>query len=203
MREIIIINTLLTGLMALYLKEKSDVQRLIGQPLWRFSLLERHHKMKKREKELAKNFYRIYKYIYLQTSVGTREEDIYKSLYQVVTTPQLKSIIFQSGVAVAQSHDAEKGIEHMKKHLNCQEGLLLTQMLTHMRTSGLSLSALQRLDRLMFQKYIQYIRGETEAVKQKCFYAIVLMTLAITLLILAPLVHQMIRSIHLIFKGYS
>ncbi|MGX8796529.1 hypothetical protein ACR6HW_10710 [Fusibacter sp. JL298sf-3] len=155
--------------------------------------------MKKDEKAISKNFYRLYKYIHLQISVGTRAEEIYKSLYRVVENKRLKSQLRQMSVIIAQSHDIERGIDYLKQTLTTQEGKTFVNVIDNMKGFGLAESSFMRLDHMLFQKYLSNIRNETEKIKKRYFRIVVLFTIVTTLMLLLPIINQMIVSAKNIF----
>lgn len=101
--------------------------------------------------EFSKQLYRIYKYLYLQSSSGMRGEDIIKSLHRIIYKQPLKDLLLKMSATVAQTHDIAYAIQQFRRHFNEEDGEMLMSIFETMRLSGLSKEAYMRLDQMMFQ----------------------------------------------------
>lgn len=154
---------------------------------------------RKQNIELSKNFYRLYKYITIQVTAGSRPEDIYKSLYKIVHAKALKTELLKFSVILTQRHDIKQGIEGLKKQLDFDEGQIFVGILESMSGSGLSADAFMRLDHMLFQKYLSGIRAGTDKVRQLYLAAVITFTAVTTCMLLFPILHQMFYSAKKIF----
>lgn len=151
------------------------------------------------EKALSKGFYRIYKFIHLQCAVGTRSEDIYKQIYRVAANKAIEKPLLEMAVIVSQSHDVERGIGHLKTYFKHDAGEMFIGILENMQSVKFSNQAFERLDHLLFQKYLAGIRVETQKIKRMYFSVILILTVVTTLMLLIPLIDQMLFSAKQIF----
>lgn len=149
---------------------------------------------------LAKNFYRIYKYLYVQTASGARSEDILKSMYQIVDQVTLKKVMISMSAILAQTNDVEEALNYLRIKFNHEEGEILVGILKSITVSGLSQESFLRLDHMLFQKYLAQIRKDTTQIKRTYFYAIVCFTIAAAMIIFIPLLEQMLNSTNIIFN---
>lgn len=154
---------------------------------------------RKQSTELSKNFYRLYKYITIQVSAGSRPEDIYKSLYKIVHSKALKAELLTFSVILTQRHDIKQSLEGLKKQLDFDEGQIFVGILQSMSGTGLSSDAFMRLDHMLFQKYLSGIRAETDKVRQLYLAAVITFTAVTTCMLLFPILHQMFYSAKKIF----
>ena len=91
---------------------------------------------------LVKNFYRIYKYLYVQTCSGTRAEDILKNMYQMVSDKALRKSLLQMAAIITQSNDVHKAISTFKKSIKHEDGDILVGILESITMTGLSKESL-------------------------------------------------------------
>jgi hypothetical protein len=145
--------------------------------------------------EFSKQLYRIYKYLYLQSSSGMRGEDIIKSLHRIISKQPLKM-----SATVAQTHDIAFAIQQFRKHFNEEDGEMLMSIFETMRLSGLSKEAYMRLDQMMFQKYLIQMGRDTQRIRRYYFYAVTSFIFAACLLLFLPIVDQMMKSAEIIFQ---
>jgi hypothetical protein len=157
------------------------------------------HSKRKHNTELSKNFYRLYKYITIQITAGSRPEDIYKSLYKIVHAKALKAELLQFSVILTQRHDIKQSLEGLKKRFDFDEGQIFVGILESMSGTGLSADAFMRLDHMLFQKYLSGIRAGTDKVRQLYLAAVVTFTAVTTCMLLFPILHQMFYSAKKIF----
>jgi hypothetical protein len=158
--------------------------------------------MKKRLKrtEFSKQLYRIYKYLYLQSSSGMRGEDIIKSLHRIIYKQPLKDLLLKMSATVAQTHDIAYAIQQFRRHFNEEDGEMLMSIFETMRLSGLSKDAYMRLDQMMFQKYLIQMGRDTQRIRRLYFYAVTSFIIAACLLLFLPIVDQMMKSAEIIFQ---
>lgn len=149
---------------------------------------------------LVKNFYRIYKYLYVQTCSGSRAEDILKNMYQMVSDKHLKKSLIQMSAVITQSNDTQKAIRHLKKSIKHEDGEILIGILESITLSGLSKESFMRLDQMLFQKYLTQVRRDTAQIRKMYFFAVVCFVVAVSGLLFFPLMDQMFKSANIIFR---
>ncbi|MCA0384952.1 MAG: hypothetical protein LCH34_05045 [Firmicutes bacterium] len=150
--------------------------------------------------EFSKQLYRIYKYLYLQSSSGMRGEDIIKSLHRIIYKQPLKDLLLKMSATVAQTHDIAYAIQQFRRHFNEEDGEMLMSIFETMRLSGLSKEAYMRLDQMMFQKYLIQMGRDTQRIRRLYFYAVTSFIIAACLLLFLPIVDQMMKSAEIIFQ---
>lgn len=149
---------------------------------------------------LVKNFYRIYKYLYVQTCSGTRAEDILKNMYQMVSDKALRKSLLQMAAIITQSNDVHKAIATFKKSIKHEDGEILVGILESITMTGLSKESFMRLDQMLFQKYLTQVRRDTRQIRKMYFFAVVCFVVAASGLLFFPLIDQMLKSAHIIFS---
>jgi len=149
---------------------------------------------------LTKNFYRMYKYMYVQSTSGSRPEDILKNLYHVVSDKKMKKSLLQMSVIITQNNDIKQGLTYLKKQFSHDEGMILISILEGALISGMSRDSFLRLDHMLFQKYLSQMRHDTKKIKKKYFFAVVCFVISASGVIFLPLVDQMFKSADIIFK---
>ncbi len=194
----LIVNAFVCIICIKWASDKLDASAVLKTP-------RKSHKMKlmKRSRykqtQLSKNFYRLYKYIAVQTAAGAYAEEIYKSLYKIVKEKALKADLMEFSVVLTQRHDLKQGLNVLKRSFDFDEGKVFADMLESMAGTGLSEDAFRRLDQMLFQKYLSEIRAQTEKVKQTYFVSVVLFTVVTVGMLLIPLIDQMLFSAKKIF----
>jgi hypothetical protein len=192
-----ILNCIAVALSIYFIEVCQFQQRIVIRPS---EVKPRRFYIKKfNKKSLSKNFYRIYKFIAVQSVGGAHIEDIYKNLHKVIHDKGLKKEFQTFSILLSQRHDVDVGLDYLKEKLDFEEGHIFVDILISMTESGLSSMTFQKLDHMMFQKYLSEIRLQTERVKQSYFYAVVVFTLVVVGMLLIPLIHQMVFSTNKIF----
>lgn len=165
--------------------------------------IRRYKKRKKvryTKEKLAKNFYRMYKYLYLQTSSGARAEDMLKNLNRVINDHTIKKPLIQMSVIISQSNDVKVGLDYLRQVFKGEDGAMLISILENIAISGLSNDAFLRLDHMLFQKYLAQLQRETSRIKKRYFFAVICFVIAASSVILFPLLDQMMKSANIIFN---
>jgi hypothetical protein len=197
---IIIIANLSTVIILLVYLEAVRQSKRIKAPLKSVHLVDRLRKERINPTLLAKNFYRIYKYLYVQTASGARPEDILKSMHQIVDHSTMKKVLIAMSAILAQTNDIEEALNYLKIKFDHEEGEILVGILKSITVSGLSQESFLRLDHMLFQKYLAQLRRDTTQIKRTYFYAIVCFTIAASMIIFIPLLEQMLNSANIIFS---
>lgn len=196
-RELFIVNLILSGAVCRQIL-RSKFQRQVILPHGQFKM-KPLTLAKVQDKQLSKNFYRLYKYIHLQLDVGTRKEEIYKTLYQVVEHRALKRTLLQMSVIISQHHEVARGIEYLKKQWKHSEGKIFIGLLESMESTVLNAQTFTRLDHMLFQKYLSQMRYETDKIKRAYGIVVALFTLIISVMLMMPIISQMMISAKQIF----
>lgn len=159
------------------------------------SVLKKSHRLKR-----SKNYYRLYKYMYLQASSGARAEDMLKQLHRITDEMALKKYLLHMSVMITQSSDVFGAISYLKKQLKDEDGILFIGILETLSMTGLSHDVFIRLDHMLFQKYLSQLRDETRRIKKRYFFAVLCFVIAASGALLMPLMNQMFISANMIFK---
>ena len=195
---VISVNVVAIFLLSKHLCLRWEIESLIlTSPIRKkFQLMRSKHS----QTELTKNFYRLYKYMYLQSSSGSRPEDLLKSLYRVVSAKRLRKSLLQMSVIISQSNDVQKALKYLRSQFNHEEGAIMIGTLESIVISGLSKEAFLRLDHMLFQKYLSQMRRDTSRIKRMYFYSVVCFVAAASGVLFLPLIDQMLKSANIIFK---
>lgn len=159
------------------------------------STLKKNHRLKR-----SKNYYRLYKYMYLQASSGARAEDMLKQLHRITEEVSLKNHLLHMSVMLTQSSDLFSAIGYLKKHIKDEDGVLFIGILETLSATGLSHDVFIRLDHMLFQKYLSQLRDETRRIKKLYFYSVLCFVITASGALLMPLLNQMFVSADMIFK---
>lgn len=150
--------------------------------------------------KFAKHFYRMYKYLYLQTSSGARAEEMLKNLYRIVSDSHIRKSLLHMSVVITHSNDVGVGLDYLRKVFKGEDGLMLIGILENISRSGLSNDAFFRLDHMLFQKYLAQLQRETKEIKKRYFLSVTCFVIAASSIIFIPLLDQMMRSANIIFN---
>ena len=195
---VILVNTMALSMLLMVLFLRVDVQSLVLKVSFKKPLYMMLSKQS--QTELTKNFYRLYKYMYLQSASGSRPEELLKTLYRVVSTKKLRKSLMQMSVIISQSNDVQKALKYLRHQFNHEEGLILIGILESIAISGLSKEAFLRLDHMLFQKYLSQMRRDTSRIKRLYFYSVFCFVAAASGVLFLPLIDQMLKSANIIFN---
>ncbi len=196
---IIAINISAVTILLLFMEAAGEAQR-VKSPIKTNQFVMRLKKDRINSTIIAKNFYRIYKYLYIQTVTGARPEDVLKSMHQIVDHVLLKKVLVSMSAILSQTNDVEEALNYLKIKFAYEEGEILVGILKSITISGLSQESFLRLDQMLFQKYLTQLRKDTAQIKRTYFYAIVCFTIAASMIIFIPLLEQMLNSANIIFN---
>ncbi len=175
---------------------KGEVSRIIlGAKGLKLNVL----RVSKNKKALSRDLFRIYQYVSLQSHSGMPPADLYKTLYKVAETDFMKRTLLNLSAVTSQSHDLRKGIEAIRHHFAFEEGEVFIHLLETQVETGYGLASIQKLDKLMFQKYMSYLKDETTQIKKKYLRGLAIFSLVTTMMLLMPLLYQMFISAKMIF----
>ncbi len=163
-------------------------------------------KKKKTKKKVVKagsvEYYRLYKYMYMQQMVGITPFETLRRLYLITEHATLRSLLYDMSVAITHSNEVETGVAMLKERLRGEDSLLFISIVENSIKTGFAGTSMRQLDELLFQKYLVDIRRRVKKGKRRYFRAAFLFCTAVFLAIMIPVVHQMMRSIDMIFVGY-
>lgn len=170
--------------------------------LKRFTMEHRKRGFRKKVRAGAIHYYRIYKNIYMQISIGISPYEMMKRLYLVTDHRDLKNLLMEMSVIVTNSNDVEKGIHFLKKYLVDEDSRLFINILQSSVKTGFSLNSMKQLDHFFFQKYLISIRNRVKQMKRRYFLSSFLFCSAIFIAIFMPIVNEMLTSLQSIFNSY-
>lgn len=147
-------------------------------------------------------YYRLYKYIYLQSKIGARPFDTLCRLHRVCTDRNLRNVMFEMSVIISHSNDIDRGVEFIRKALRGDGSLLFISIIENSTKTGFSTDAMRRLDGMLFQKYILEIKASVKKKKRRYFWASLMFCSAVFVAIFMPTLSQMVESLKLIFASY-
>ncbi len=147
-------------------------------------------------------YYRLYKYMYMQQGIGITPFETLRRLYLITEHKKLRALLYEMSIAITHSNEVETGVALLKERMRGEESMLFINMIENSIATGFTTIAMRQLDELLFQKYLIDIRKRVKKVKRRYFKAAFLFCSAAFLAILLPVIHQMTRSLQMIFVGY-
>lgn len=147
-------------------------------------------------------YYRIYKNMYMQLSIGVRPFEMMKRLHLMTEHGELKKLLMEMSEMIVHSNSIDRGIDLLKKRLADEESVLFLNMLENSARTGFSPSAMRQLDHLFFQKYLIDIKRKVKRVKRRYVQSAFMFCAAVFIAILLPVADQMLRSLQSIFTSY-
>lgn len=145
-------------------------------------------------------YYRLYKFLYLQAGVQARAEDSLAKLYRVTDHPRLRAVLYRMAEVLTNSNEIRAAIELLRPILIGADGETFLTILENIRSAGLRREAFERFDRMLFQKYLIDLAARTKRMKRQYFTAVFLFCSAIFGALLLPMIQQMIDSLNVIFQ---
>lgn len=145
-------------------------------------------------------YYRLYKYMYLQSKIGMRVEDTISNLHNITEDKVLKSVLKEMAIVLSHSNDISRAAKYLRSAIKGEGSMLFINIIENSARTGLSADSMRRLDGMLFQKYVIDIKNRTKKIKRKYFWASFAFCSSIFLAIFLPMIDQMIRSLALIFS---
>lgn len=168
----------------------------------RLTLQHRRDRPTRKVKAGCVEYYRIYKSIYMQQSVGISPFEIMKRLYMMTEHKGFQRVLREMAELISNSNSIEKGIAFLKWSLVDEDSILFLNVLENSARAGFSAHAMRQMDHLFFQKYLIDIKRQVKRTKRRYFQAALLFCSAVFLAIFMPVVDQMLRSLGSIFSGF-
>lgn len=146
-------------------------------------------------------YYRLYKYLYVQSISGFRVEESLKSLYRICNHRGMKKVLRTMSAFIASEGDVERSIDYLREQLEENTGALFITVVEGMAHRGMNPQSLQRMDQLLFQKHLISMRDQVKKQKRNYFKAVLCFTVAVGGMIILPMIEQMFASLSYIFSS--
>lgn len=182
--------------------------------LWGFRTIwlyfeKRRYEIPKSKKHATKklevgcyDFYRVYKYMYMQLKAEMTPFETMRRLYLSTENEAFGKVLYEMSVAISHSSELEKGITVLKQQLTGDDAALFISILEGCMESGFSVNSVKQLDAMLFQKHLIDIKKRVKKAKRRYLFAAVCTCSAIFLAVFLPMVDQMLGSLRTIFTQY-
>lgn len=157
-------------------------------------------KKNKRRDCFRKNAYKLYKYVFNQISAGVRPYNALKSMYRVVDDGKLRKILRDACAKYAVSMDEKLFADEIEEKINTGEaGDFASSIRNGLFESG-DEKLLERMEKLMFNRYFAYVQRRTDSVRTKCLLAVVMLCVVVVAMVLVPTFLDVENAIESIFS---
>ena len=156
--------------------------------------------MKKRNRGLNKNIYRMYKFLFNQVSAGVSPGDSIINLHKVVEDKFLEKRLKNMALIYYQTLNIDLALMEVKKFYDDEEIDPFCIVVKQGIETGENLLMLKRQEALMFNKYFNYLEMETDRQKVKIIIVVFIFCLVIVLMIGIPLFMEMNEAMNQLFK---
>ncbi|BEP30428.1 hypothetical protein [Helicovermis profundi] len=146
-----------------------------------------------------KNAYKIYKFLNNQYSSGVRFDKSITSVFEVINDKDLRLNLMTMGAIYSQTSDMDLALKELSSNYLSHDVETLCLTLKQGIMVGNNIETLINQEKLMFKKYFNYIKMETENQKIKSFFIVFLFSLVVILLIGIPLIIEMSNATSKIF----
>ncbi len=147
-------------------------------------------------------YYRLYKYMYMQQSIGISPFETIRRLYLITEHSALRALLYEMSVVVSNSSDIGVGLSLLKQKLVGNDSALFINILENSMRTGFSALSMRQLDGMFFQKYLVEIKNRVKKAKRQYFRAALLFCAAVFVAIFLPVADQMLRSLQSVFATY-
>lgn len=163
-----------------------------------FSLLIKK-RISERTKVIEFNGYKIFKFILNQLSSGVLISDTIKSMYMVVTDTKLKSCLIDVSAYFIQTSDIVLSLDILKSQYRGIEVDTLCIAISQGMDTGKNLETMERMEVLLFKKYVFHIKRETESKRHLSFFAVLLFCAIVVLMLSIPMLLDIFDAFNKIF----
>lgn len=156
-------------------------------------------KVSERNRIIEFNGYKIFKFLLNQISSGILVTDAIKSMYMIVNDSKLKSCLIDVSAYYIQTTDIIKSLDILKEQYRGIEVDTLCIAIQQGVFTGKNCETMNRMEALLFKKYIYHIKRETDAKRHKSFLAVLILCLIIILMISIPIIIDILNAFNQIF----
>ncbi len=157
----------------------------------------RHKKMKRL---FDKNAYRIYQYIFNQTSSGIRIHEAIGNLYEIIDEGALREALLKMSAKYELTRDIDAAVEEVRACFSFQEAETLCIALKQGVATGDNSNMIARQEEVMFNKYLNHIQTETDFCKTKCLIIVSVFVIIMVIMVSIPLFMDVTESMSKIFQ---
>lgn len=147
-------------------------------------------------------YYRLYKYIYMQQKIGIDPFETIRRLYLITEHRGLRRLLYEMSVRMSNSNELESGLSLLREKLVGDDSRLFINILENSLRTGFDTDAMRQMDSMFFQKYLIDIRKKVKRVKRSYFRAALCFCLAISIGVFLPVLEQMLQSLQSIFTSF-
>lgn len=148
-----------------------------------------------------KNAYKVYKFIQNQVSSGVKVTDALKSTYEVIDDIVLKQIFTRMVGVYELTHDIDQAMDEFRELYNIPEAHTFCIAVKQSVQTGESGNLMASQEDIMFRRFFNYIRVETDACRTKSILAVLMLVLVIIIMIAVPLLNDVSSAAGKVFMN--
>lgn len=181
---------------------------ILVRSMWLYFEKKRYEAPRARKKIVPKleagsyDFYRVYKYMYMQLKAGITPFETMRRLYLSTENDGLSRVLYEMSIAITHSSELEKGVKVLKEQLVGDDAALFISILEGCIESGFAVEPIKQLDGMLFQKHLIDIKKRVKKVKRRYLLAAVFTCSSIFIAVFLPMIDQMLGSLATIFSQY-
>lgn len=143
--------------------------------------------------------YKIFKFIINQVSSGIKIGDAIQGLHHIVMEPKLKETLIHMAAIYHQTNEINLALDTLRKSYDGEEVESLCTALQQGLQSGTQAEMLEKMESMLFKKYLFFIKYETQLRKRRSVLAVLAYCIVIVLMISIPMVLDMFDALDEIF----
>lgn len=149
--------------------------------------------------KFAKESYKIYKYLHNQLSSGVHPYDAISTAHEVIEDKDIRHYLIILASTYEMTKDIHLALKDFLSRVQSEDAEALAEALRQGIQTGENKKTLQRQEKLMFHRYLDYIKAETDACRMKSALAAVAFMLVVVIMICIPLLGEVEAGVKSIF----
>lgn len=156
---------------------------------------------KKERKNKAIKFYgyKIFKFLINQISSGILIGDAIQGIHRIVLDSHLKKTLIHMAALYHQTNDIQLALKALEQEYKGEEVNALCSVLYQGLQSGTHSDTLEKMENLLFKKYLFFIKYETKLRKRRSILSVLLYCVIIVLMVSIPMILDMLDALDKIF----
>ncbi len=144
--------------------------------------------------------YKIFKFIINQLSSGITVREAIISMYLVVDNKSLRKSLVDVGAYYSKTNDIKRALDILKEDYYSLEVDTLSMAIKEAVNTGSNYETLNKVEEMLFKKYINQINLETEYRRKRSVFAVLLFSLIIVCMVSIPVLFDLRNALNSIFS---
>lgn len=172
---------------------------LILLVLFIYNFFHKKSTIKRKNKVLNFYGYKIFKFLINQISSGILVTDAIQSMYMIVSDDALRGCLVDLSATYSQTNNLNQALQVLRSSYKGDEVDAICIAIEQAIYSGSNPETLEKMEALLFKKYIYFIRNETKLRKRRSILSVFYFCMVIILLISIPMFMDIIKAYNQIF----